>query len=398
MNVSYLTSLTSLIEKIISNFAFLKKILSSTFLTWIVFLLMKRIQVLKKKDLKELIYKKTQTNNSIIMALEPLDYVPAFFIPTYLTQALYHEFSTPLNIFFKREYLYNPIDKGVISLDWTISHNRNIMHNDKVMIIVHGLSGGSDTPYIRDIVNGFMVNFSVVVIHARGINDTPLHTPTLYHAGFTEDIKIALNHIKENFNYKYRFLLGISMGANITYKLLANDRSFDQYLTGFINISNFFHQVAAMIVNQGSLTDFFLLQSKKGYLIKHKDMIKANLKVDVEKALCTTHLRDFDEETLTKMHGFVDTEDYYSKTESGPDIDKLKNIKTLILIAKDDPIVFLFPRDFNNILKSDNLICVHTAYGGHIGWYQGLYPERWFVNKCIAFCEELICQKSIILE
>lgn len=40
--------------------------------------------------------------------------------------------------------------------------------------------------------------------------------------------------------------------------------------------------------------------------------------------------------------------------------------------------------------ESNNLILVSTEYGGHIGWYQGLNPKRWFVSKCIAFCEEAI--------
>lgn len=379
-----------LLKKFIDNFSVLKRIFSSTFLTMLIFLIMKRIQIIKTKERKQLYFKKTIENLTIINSMEPLDYVPAFFIPTFLTQAAYLELSKPLSVYFKREYLMIPFDSGLISLDWAVPHCRNINHSERLLIIIHGTSGGSETPYIRDIVQGYLHNYSVVVIHARGINDTPLFNPKLYHAGLVEDIRVAIDSIRKGHKFKYVFLMGLSMGANIAYKFLANERGFDNYIDGHLNISNFFHSIEALLMNSGSITEKMLLLSKKGYMSKHLNMLKANKDIDIEKALECVTIRDFDNETVTKMFGYYDCEEYYKNTASGSDLEKLKNIKTLILIAKDDPIVFLFPRDYNKISESDNLICLKTIYGGHVGWYQGLYPERWFVSKCYAFCEEII--------
>lgn len=398
------------IKKILFNVPSLAKFLRSTFFTMLAYLVYKRFLVLvKHKNPKELVYKSTPSNTSLINAMSPLDYTPSFFIPNYIAQAAYSELLNVQQTYFKREYILNPFDNGVISLDWAKSYSysysnlinkseytrkesiniytntcnnkgnknfnntqakfrkmssinsaSNISENnkdylsknyDKLLMIVHGLSGGSDQLYIRDIVDSFKNEYTVVVIHARGINDTPLNNPIMYHAGFTHDVKFAIEYIRDNYNFKYRFLIGISMGANLTYKLLANDRSFDNYLTGFINISNFFHQLSAYIVNNGSLVDTFLLKGKKENLIKHQQIVRCNKLLNIDKALNAKTIRDFDNEIICKIHGFEDTEDYYRKTESGPDIDKLKCIKTLILVAKDDPIVFLFPKD---ILKSNN--------------------------------------------
>lgn len=46
--------------------------------------------------------------------------------------------------------------------------------------------------------------------------------------------------------------------------------------------------------------------------------------------------------------------------------------------------------NINKVLNSDNQILIKTEFGGHIGWYEGLFPTRWFILKCLNFCESLI--------
>jgi predicted alpha/beta-fold hydrolase len=296
--------------------------------------------------MKKLTFKETTENINIIKNMEPLDFIPAFFIPTYLTQAGFHEMKNIQTTFFKREYIINDEDNGLISLDWVTISNKTESHRDRVLVIMHGLSGGSDTLYIRDIADAFKYKYSVVVLHARGINDTPLITTQSNHAGFTKDIKYSLNYIRANYSFKYRFLLGVSMGANLTYQLLAKERCFDDYLTGYLSISNPFHQLIVMKNQTGCVTDFFLLMGKKEYMLKHKEILLAHPNFDFNKICNTNITRDFDNEYLAKLNGYESAEDYYNKTSSGPLIDKLINIKTLILVSKDDPIVFLFDDDY----------------------------------------------------
>lgn len=343
MNLQLIAVLKSILVKI----KILTKILNHTFFSFIAFFIYKRIQVLRKKTMKTIYMKKSVENISLINSMEPLDYVPSFFTPTYISQALYLEYSSSLKLEFKREYLINPEDNGLISIDWCISSLKgNRAAFDKLLIIVHGLAGGSEQNYVRDIIEEFRHKFQVLVIHNRGINDTPLSTPKFYHAGFVSDLKHTVEYLKLNFKFKFRFLLGVSIGANITYKFLANDRSYDNYFTGFINISNFFNQLAAMVRNANTITDYFLLQSKKGYLRKHEAIMSADKTISVKAALNSVRVRDFDNEILVRPNGFSDSEEYYTVTQSGSDIGKLINIRTLILVAKDDPIVFLYDRDY----------------------------------------------------
>lgn len=42
------------------------------------------------------------------------------------------------------------------------------------------------------------------------------------------------------------------------------------------------------------------------------------------------------------------------------------------------------------VKETDNIILVQTEYGGHIGWYQGWNPNRWFVNKIVSFIDSVL--------
>lgn len=337
----------SIIKKIVLNFRFLTKLFNSSFIIYLAFLMYKRVQLLRKKATKKLVYKSTKENVTIINSMEPLDFIPSFFIPTYLTQAGYHEYKPVQKTYFTREYVTNPNDGGVISLDWLINFNRTTSHKEKLMIIIHGLTGGSESLYIRDIADGFKNSYSVVTIHARGINDTPLVSPFIYNAGSTNDVKIAIEYIRKKHDFKYAFLMGISMGANISYKLLANDHSFDDFFIGYVSVSNFFNQLAAVVKNTGTITDYFLHKLRISYLIKNRDILLANKELDIDNVINNTkNIQHMDGILATKMFSYKSVEDYYRKTECGPDIDKIKNVKTLILVAKDDPIVMLFNEDY----------------------------------------------------
>lgn len=330
-----------LIKKLIFNLKFLPKLLNSGFLIYLSYLIYKRIELLRKKAVTKTVFKNTYENRVILNQLEPIDFIPSFFIPSYLTQAGFHEYKSVQKTFFKREYILTK-DKGLTSLDW-VSGNKK----DNLLIIVHGMTGGSESLYIRDISEGFSNNYSVVTIHARGINDTPLITPFVYCAASTEDVANALRHLRKNYSFKHVFLMGISMGANITYKLLANNYEFNDYLTGFINISNFFHQLTSVQKNKDTLTDYFLVKLQKGYLHKYVDILKFNKDIDYDFLINkATRLEQLIGTIGVKMFKYESEEDYYRKTESGPDIDKIK-IKTLILVAKDDPIVMLYNEDYS---------------------------------------------------
>jgi predicted alpha/beta-fold hydrolase len=185
----------------------------------------------------------------------------------------YNEIKPNIKINFKRELLKTE-DGGMISLDWAV---RPIDTKEtRLIVILHGLTGGSESSYIRDIVHGLLENENnkIVVVQYRGINDSPLLTPKSFHAGDTTDIHFALNYLRKEYSQLACYTIGTSMGANILVKLFSQDHSFDDYIKGFVSISNPFDILTLEERNRGNVVDYFLRRRQQSYIKRHYEVLK----------------------------------------------------------------------------------------------------------------------------
>lgn len=189
----------------------------------------------------EIFYKETLENKKICESLEPFNYAPSIWMPFASLQLLFNESMSVKKVYFKREY-FTSIDNGEYSLDWVISDPREFQKNKnkKILLILHGLSGGSQTNYLRDILFEMqkIKDFKICVLHNRGINDTPLRTPKAFNAAFTKDINHVFRMLKSRFPDMPLYTMGISMGANILTKYFANEYDLGNYVKCFISLSN----------------------------------------------------------------------------------------------------------------------------------------------------------------
>lgn len=65
-------------------------------------------------------------------------------------------------------------DGGTISIDWA-KDTHDLRANAPVLIIAHGITGGSNAPYIKRTVEVCAEHgYRVAVVQQRGINNTPL--------------------------------------------------------------------------------------------------------------------------------------------------------------------------------------------------------------------------------
>jgi predicted alpha/beta-fold hydrolase len=173
---------------------------------------------------------------------------------------------------YKREYVTTP-DGGLLSFDWFIDKAtvNNPNNFQKLLIILHGLTGGSEASYIRETIKAFAEydGYKIVVIHNRGINDTPLITPYPFHAGFYYDYLYALNLIRNRFPDKLCYALGVSMGANLFTQLLTKETCMNDYIKGFVSVSNPMNLNIGEKRNRGTVIDMVLRNAFKKYLEKH---------------------------------------------------------------------------------------------------------------------------------
>lgn len=303
-------------------------------------------------------------------------YHPTFFLFTPLLQIAFHQLTKRDLVVIKRE-LFRLKCGGVVGLDHAVfstniasriirsSKNPNkksvynsdinnsgdpgqqIMITDsskdvpllspiKILVIMHGVLGGSNSPQIKDLIDYYSTSDNkffnqVISIQSRGINDTPLSTPKSYHAGSYEDIKETLEYIiKSNTNCEI-YLIGISLGACLLTNLLA--RFEFPNVKAFVSISNPFHLMKS-INNAGGLTKRFFLYKIKQRIQNNPVLLTQFDSNSMNEWNC---IKEFERDFTIKVHKelYTSVEDYYSVNSCDNKIKDLK-VHSLFINSKDD--------------------------------------------------------------
>lgn len=87
-----------------------------------------------------------------------------------------------------------------------------------MLVVLHGLSGGSFEAYLRRCVGGLITeadDWEACVINFRGCANHKITTTVLYNARATWDTKFTVEWLRRKFPNRPLFALGFSMGANV---------------------------------------------------------------------------------------------------------------------------------------------------------------------------------------
>ena len=98
-------------------------------------------------------------------------------------------------------------------------------------------------------------------------------------------------------------------------------------------------------------------------------------------------LRDFDNVVTAPLHGFRDTDDYWTRASSKPWLAAIR-VPTLIVNARDDPFLpdAALPTDDE---VSPAVTLEFTQRGGHVGFVFGPFPGNidWLPRRILHFFE-----------
>src|SRR5271169_2331485 len=89
------------------------------------------------------------------------------------------------------------------------------------LIIVHGLEGSSDSPYVIGTGSkAWHAGMNVVRMNMRNCGGTEQLGPTLYNSGMSDDVGAVAHNLIEQDGLPRLALVGFSMGGNLVLKLL----------------------------------------------------------------------------------------------------------------------------------------------------------------------------------
>ena len=266
-----------------------------------------------------------------------------------------------------------------------------------VLLIVHGMTGGAASPYIRSTASkAWGLGFRTVRLNIRSCGGTEGWGPKLYHSGLTVDIRSVVHELIERDGVRELHLGGYSLGGNMLLMTLAEwGRAVPAEVTSCVAVS----PSLELAESQRRLDEEPLLRPYRKYYLdglKHKLRVKAHAfpgRFDVQGLESIRTLRAFDERYTAPLSGFHDADDYYAKASSGPRLPHIQ-VPTLLLHARDD---FVVPVDVceRPWVREHPLIEVYlTAQGGHFGFISSRRsygpgradPDRfWAENRLVQY-------------
>jgi predicted alpha/beta-fold hydrolase len=258
-------------------------------------------------------------------------------------------------------------DGDFIDLDWSYS-NEQSKKSEKLIILLHGLEGNGQRPYMTGPAKFFNENgVDALCVNFRGCSGEDNSKFRSYHSGATQDLEAVIQHAINVKEYSEIYLKGISLGANVILKYLGERKHVPDEVKAAVTVSVPCYLLGAakelLTFKNRLYHDRFLRHLLNRLKIKQKRFPESISKKELESIKT---LLDFDNVYTAKAHGFEDALDYYKKCSSLqflPDI----NTPTLIINALNDSFLSSECYPVKEAKANLNLYLEMPAHGGHSG-------------------------------
>jgi predicted alpha/beta-fold hydrolase len=320
------------------------------------------------------------------MLLINSDFIPSFPFGNKHFSTIYRTIFTNPKASFTRERVIT--DDGDF-LDIDISS----VNSKKVILMIHGLEGSSQSKYILATTAYFTKkNYDVIVLNLRSCSGETNNKYKSYHTGETGDLNFIIKYVINKFNYSEIDLLGFSLGGNVVLKYAGEQKE---------NLNSKIKKVIAISPpcdlkgaseQLGKKSNVIYMKRFLKTLIE-KAVIKAKLfpeeNLNIEKVKEAKDFSDFDNLFTAPSFGFKDAEDYWAKASCKPFLKDIK-VKSFLLIAENDPFLSTSCIPIE-IAKNHFYLNVEvTKKGGHIGFIKSFKKRDrlWFEKKLFKYLNE----------
>ncbi|TRZ45861.1 YheT family hydrolase [Robertkochia solimangrovi] len=289
-----------------------------------------------------------------------------------------------------RETIPTP-DDDFMDLDWSYAYETTESTTDRLIVILHGLEGNAQRPYITGVAKIFnKKGFDACAMNFRGCSGTPNKLFRSYHSGVTEDLACIIDHITANHShYRSVVLFGFSLGANVTLKYLGETSKVPDIIKAAVAVSAPCDLYDAMLELHKPVNFLYALRFKMNLIEKLKIKKEQFPELVSDADIKSVHkLRDFDEVYTSRAHNFKDAEDYYRRASSLPVLENI-NIPALLLNATNDSFLGMNCYPIEIARKNPFLFLEMPEYGGHVGFFE---KGNIFFNeqRGISFISEIL--------
>ena len=255
----------------------------------------------------------------------------------------------------------------------------------RLLVLFHGLEGSSRSHYARAIAaQALERGWRFALPHFRGCSGKPNRLPRAYHSGDSDEADWILRRFAEEADARALCAAGVSLGGNVLLKWLGErGAQAARTVRCAAAVSAPIDLAAAGNAldrgfNRRTYTRVFLATLKAKAFAK---LALGHLPIEQRRLARTRTLREFDDMITAPLHGFRDTDDYWTRAASAPWLARIE-VPTLVLNARNDPFLpaAALERAARGAASSVVLEFPHT--GGHAG-----FPgrDRWLARRVLDF-------------
>ena len=255
--------------------------------------------------------------------------------------------------------------------------------------LYHGLEGSSNSPYARMLMHlARERGWRGSVFHFRGCSGEPNRLARAYHSGDSDEIDWSLRRIAARSDGAPLYAAGVSLGGNALAKWLGERGDAARFLSRAAVACAPLDLMAAGDALGRGLTRLygrhFLATLKVAALER---LARFPGLFDAEAVRRARTLREFDNVVTAPLHGFRDTDDYWTRASAKPHLAGIR-VPTLIVNPRDDPFLpeaaLPTEREVSPAVKLE-----FPARGGHVGFVSGPFPGHiaWLPLRLLHFFE-----------
>ncbi|HEY6240741.1 MAG TPA: alpha/beta fold hydrolase [Burkholderiales bacterium] len=266
-----------------------------------------------------------------------------------------------------------------------------------LVALFHGLEGSSSSHYAVALARELARRgWRGAVPHFRGCSGEPNRLPRAYHSGDAEEIGWVLRRLRDESHGATLFAVGVSLGGNALLKWLGGDARAKDVLAAAAAVSAPVDLMAA----GDALGRGFNLVYTHAFLATLKAKGEGKLEsfpglFDGKAMRRARTLRDFDNVVTAPLHGFRDTDEYWTRASAKPVLGRIA-VPTLLLNARNDPFmpeVALPGRDeVSSVVRVE-----FPDQGGHAAFVSAPFPGNldWMPQRVTAFFREAMASREV---
>jgi uncharacterized protein len=288
---------------------------------------------------------------------------------------------------YRRERWETP-DGDFIDLDWAEDSSPITHHPSPLVVLFHGLEGSSRSHYSLALMAALRERgMRGVAVHFRGCSGEPNRLPRAYHSGDAQEIDWILRRLRAQNTVAPLYAVGISLGGNALLKWLGESGSSAlRVIDAAIAVSAPLDLMAA----GDALGQGFNLVYARHFLATLRAKSLAKLErfpglYDAGAVRASRTLREFDDLVTAPLHGFRNTDDYWTRASSKPGLKNIR-VPTLVINARNDPFLpataLPGPGDVSAAVTLEQ-----PEEGGHVGFVSGTFPGDlgWLPRRLLEF-------------